>query len=390
MTSTSFLDVIAADDSTHRLASRKAVVVAQQRVATQFGEFIDKYGQQALDYAADDIRGVVTAAAEEFGASDPDAIYDTIVASYAPKAEPKVASTHESRKTKMCPFHKDVVDISLAQGEAKAGFDAMSQHWGGPKHCDGDGYEGDKCNFKPTMTTQAYWDQKAERAEERKQQRAEQAEELEAQQPTEDLPVDNIAPEGDSPDVATDSEPVDVSENNVIEVDFGGGAAEASEPLAVAAKVAAEYPDHEDEVPCSACHGSGKVNGERCTKCDGDGYQYTGTRDSKVATETTGLGGPVSPTIDKRVWRPKEIDTEGDGSPNPTKRKDVVEAIKADNNDNLNEIGEGTTERQDVSKDTNPSGDGASTDTWTEGPKTAVSGFISPEEIQSVLAHRDR
>jgi hypothetical protein len=73
----------------------------------------------------------------------------------------------------MCPFHKDVVEISLAAGDPRAGFDSMAQHWGGPRHCDGEGYEGGKCNFKAPMTTQAFWDEKAEKAEQKRQERLE-------------------------------------------------------------------------------------------------------------------------------------------------------------------------------------------------------------------------
>jgi hypothetical protein len=121
----SFLDDISADDSGHRIASRKAVVVAQQRVASQFGQFIAKYGEQGLEYATDDIRSIVTAAADEFGAKD-GPIFESVMDYFKSQLagpEPKTASVHESRKTKMCPFHKDVVDISLAQGEPQAGFE---------------------------------------------------------------------------------------------------------------------------------------------------------------------------------------------------------------------------------------------------------------------------
>jgi hypothetical protein len=35
---------------------------------------------------------------------------------------------HESRKPKMCPYHSEVTDISLAAGDPQAGFNAMAQH----------------------------------------------------------------------------------------------------------------------------------------------------------------------------------------------------------------------------------------------------------------------
>lgn len=378
---TSFLDVIAADDSGRRLASRKAIVAAKQRVDAQFGKFIATYGERAVEHAADDIRAVVLAAADEYGAEDGQAIYESLLTEYLDSfktTESKTASVKESRRVKMCPFHKEVVDISLAQGEPKAGFEAMSQHWGGKSHCQGDDYAGDKCNFKPAMTTQSFWDERKEKAEQRKRER-EEAAELEAQQPVEEEVVE------DAPVVEDVVE--DAPADNVVEVDFGGEQ-EAEAPVADAPEVPMSMAASTKEANCAKC--GADCDGELCEDC---------SKESKVATETTGLGGPV-PTIDKRKWTPKtvtEIDTEGDDSRNPTKRQDVVEAGKPENTTRLEQVGENVTERVDVTRDADDIvGEGGS---WTDGPKSAISslvesefdGFLPQADVhRAVLAHRNR
>ena len=309
---TSFLDVIAADESDRNLAGRKAVIAAKKRVQDQYGAFIAAHGfETALDYLEADINSVTSAACEEFGYDDVDGVVATVIRSYTPvESNEKVASVHESRKPKMCPFHKDVVDISLTAGDPQAGYNSMTQHWGGPRHCEGDGYEGSKCNFKPQMTTQSYWDDKAEQAEQRKHER-------ELQREQEALPVDSI-----DTDVDLDSEivenPVEPETTEVIE----DGAEVIPFPTQESAPV--------EEVPMSMAA-------------------------SKEATETTGLGSP-SPTIDKRKWTPSTVpflDVDDSKGPHPTKHQDIV-GEKPDNSDKLSDIGEQVTERQSL-----PSSDNA-------------------------------
>lgn len=315
---TSFLDAIALDESTHRTASRKAIVLAKHRADKMFGTFIAAQGETALEYLEEDLKGVVQAACEETGHEDVDGVYAQILGDFAKSVHPadstpKEASVHESRKPKMCKWHKDVVDISLAAEDARAGFDAMAQHWGGPRHCEGEGYEGEKCNFKPQMTTQAYWDTKSEKAEERKNQRAEQAEQdaLEQTIPPEAVEVDEEIT------VEPSEAPVDEAPTTDAEViDF---------PVQ-------EAPEAVSEVPMSMA--------------------------AKTADDTTGLGGP-EPVINKERWTPQSVPAlegvdDADG-PNPTKRKDIVEPIKAENADKLEEIGEQQTEHQELSEDTGPS-----------------------------------
>lgn len=389
---TSFLQVIASDENEKSRLARRAAVLSKTRIDNKFGTFIEANGDSALEYLEEEIKTVVEAACEEVGYDDVEGTLATVVEATKPpqfvkndtdeedeeededeeEGGVRQASTRESRKPKMCPFHKDVVEISLAAGDPRAGFDSMAQHWGGPRHCDGEGYEGGKCNFKAPMTTQAFWDEKAEKAEQKRQERLEQqADETvvtpitdAAPEATEDVaPVEDIATEPQGAEIIDfPSEPSAVGEGY-----------EHAEPLAVAAS-------------------------------------------TKVADGNTDLGGP-SPKIDKRKWTPKtvkELPLEGDESRHPTERTDVA-AQGYDNSGDLTSIGENKTEREALPSETENAGfqDGGETGdgqggTWTKGPATAVAsthdveknelveimksnydGFLPQIEVQkAVVAHR--
>jgi hypothetical protein len=66
----------------------------------------------------------------------------------------------------MCPYHSEVTDISLAAGEA-----GRLQRYGSARlerqALPGREYKGDRCKFKPEMTTQSYWDERAEKLEQK-------------------------------------------------------------------------------------------------------------------------------------------------------------------------------------------------------------------------------
>lgn len=324
---TSVFDVIAHEDADGHRNTRHATAAAKARVEDIYGSWI-RQDPARLAMVEDEISAIAVNIGNEYGVpfETQAKIANAIWASYRPPMPVKTASVeHEAGLPRMCPFHKDVTNISLNAGDPSAGFSAMAQHWGGPKHCEGDGYEGDKCKFKPQMTTQSWWDERTEKQEQRKKER-EQAAELEAQQQTEIEQAE-----------AEFAEPLDQETefaDNVVEVDFT-----PAEPVQEAGG--------EAEIPMSMA--------------------------AKTATETTGLGD-AEPKMDKSKWSPKELpDTEGADSKHPTKRKDIVEAIKGDNNSwPPKEIGENTTERQDVTKSVDNI-DGAHTKTWTEGPTTAIS-----------------
>lgn len=342
MTNLSVFHVIAHDEQGDAIRARKTLIACKSRLDSRYANWLSEDFTERWAYVEDEARDIITATAQEFNDSETsvDHILSAYKASVAPKTAKTAATTHEARLPRMCPFHKDVTEISLAEGSAKAGFDAMAQHWGGPKHCQGDGYEGESCKFKPEMVTQSYWDTKAEKAQERKEQREQQAEQEALQpEPVVEEPVADEAVEQEL-DTAPAEEMAEVTELPV-----------------------AEAPA--EEIPMAM-----------------------------AASTKTADGGPV-PTMNKRKWTPrafdKPIDTEGEDSRWPTKRKDIIEPIKAENNDQRHpgtptEIGENTTEHQDVTQDhdqiSQPGGS-----TWTKGNGSAVSSsFLSEDEVANAIS----
>lgn len=371
---TSFLEVIAHNQDDEHRTARRAAVLSYTRIENSFGAFLATYGETGLDHLKDDIATVVATACEEVGHPDVAGTLEVVLADCGKKhkkddkstlekffdsdddsddddsKDKKTSSVREARKPKMCPFHKEVVDISLAQGDPRAGFDSMSQHWGGPRHCDGEGYEGASCKFKPQMTTQSYWDEKAEKAQQKRQERAEQ---LEAQQPTEEItesPTEPVADTSPVEDITSEPQGAEVidfpSEPSAV-----GTGYEHSEPLAVAAKVAAD---------------------------DGLG----------------GKGTP-SPKIDKRLWTPKnvkEIPLEGDESRHPTTRTEV-KAQGYENTKELSGIGENKTERVDLPSSDNAGfsdgGEVGKGGTWSEKSPSAVTAAHDPDKNELVEIMRN-
>lgn len=309
---TSVFDVLAADDRDERLAFRKAAAVTQARVENVYGTWV-RQDPSRLSFVEDEIRAIAAQAAEEFGVKDSTTIADVVLGAGwekdadcgkdhdkkgddngedEPKSDKlpwnkkddgddddddkKESSIHEARKPKMCPFHKDVVDISLNAGDPTAGYTAMAQHWGGDRHCEGGGYEGGKCNFKAPMTTQAFWDQKAEKAEEKRQQRLEQEQENVVDLPVDSEPSEAIDDASPVEEISTEPQGAEVIDFPVEPSAVGEGY-EHAEPLAVAAKVAGEenYTCQrcEDGVHCGDCRCCGKEirKSEASAKVAGNG-----------------------------------------------------------------------------------------------------------------------
>ena len=389
---TSFLEVIAADHSEQVTAGRKAVALASKRVNERFGRFLlgaeDRDNLEArIGYVQDDLNGVVTATCDEVGYPNSERLATQIVETFRNqekfKPQQRTASFQfEARKPKMCPYHKEIVGISLAQGDPRAGFEAMAQHAFGEQHCDG-AFEG-TCNFRPEMTTQTWWDDRdkalQERREERERQREEEAQlqgEQEAEQleqvdtdPIEQEPVsDSEAPAAESdPDLGVDTES---PSEGLTEAPEGVDGVEAEVPMAMAAsfRQLASRGDHRE--------GASEHTSEALKTIDVEQRK-----------------GPV-PTLDRRKWTvenlEQRIQTEGEGSPHPTRQKDVVEPItqkpdSPDNSKQLSEIGEGVTERQDVSKDSGPKP--GNRRTWPTGERSAVSSTTPDVErnpVQDIL-----
>jgi hypothetical protein len=198
-----------------------------------------------------------------------------------------------ARRPKMCPYHNELTDASLQAGEPQ--YAAFSGLVGGPSHCKGE-FDG-KCNFKPEMVSQSYWDGKKQEADERKQQREQQqAEEINSIPEADAVQEPEILEEGDGvTDLGADLEdaPSAVGEQPFTE-------AIEHEPMALAASTKTSEADRD---------GGGAVKRETLP---------IGNKDA--------LKGP-SPEMDKSKWtNPKNreksnlkpIDTEMEGSRNPT------------------------------------------------------------------------
>jgi hypothetical protein len=353
---TSLFEALAYDDQEQARACRKSAAAYSSRVEDRFGVFFRSASSRAdfdnrVRYASDDLARMANEAVEEYGGYHPQTLYNSVIAGYQPEdTTGRTAATHDSaRKPRMCPFHKDVVDISLSTGDPASGYKALESQWGGKRHCEGDGYEGESCKFKPDMTTKSYWENRAEKAQERRELREQQKAELDESQGFEEVDVDEVA---DSPtEPIQDSNETPAAEGAEV-IDFpssdgGDSAPEAAEaPMSMAASTATFQDPH-------------------------------------LATETTGLGGPV-PKMDKRKWTPTTVPAlEGldENTRHPSVRKDILEPIIDADDHSLKEIGEkGALEHQDVTKvrEAEPAPD---TSQWTEGPTTAVSSRQAADSI---------
>jgi hypothetical protein len=320
MTEFSLFHVIAHDEQGDAIKQRKVVVAATQRLDARYSRWLQAPNFDArFAYIEAEAKDIVEATIDEFEATNVKPA--SILAAYRAARKPiatttKEATTHEARKPRMCPFHKDVVDISLAQGDPKAGFEAMAQHWGGARHCEGDGYKGESCNFKPQMTTQSYWDEKAEKAQQKREER--QQRELE-QAP------DAVDDEGNT---ELEDAGIDVPADDTTDIDRFDDESGHIDPVF-------------QENDSSADSGTS------------ESVEHPMLMAAKTATDATGLGGPV-PTMDKRKWTPQNVrrieadDPEGRW---PTRDKDILDTNHPSNKKALTEIGETVTERQDVTRD---------------------------------------
>lgn len=122
-----------------------------------------------------------------------------------------------ARKPKMCPYHTDLVDYSVALNDPGSALSALSQHQYSQNSCKG-GWgeqEGTKCRFKPEMIHSEYWEQKDREAEERKLERERQKAEEEAllmQEVTEENLLDPVAEEVEEPTTVPEFEEESVDE----------------------------------------------------------------------------------------------------------------------------------------------------------------------------------
>lgn len=426
-------EVLAASEEDVRLSSRKALLLSEQRVNERLGKWLSQANAQTFDsvfsYTKDEFEGIVAQACEETGHGNPEAIAKTLEAHYRPLADKKKlpwddddddsdedenedpasgkkSSTRTARRPRMCPYHNEVVDISLGSAEPQAGYNAMAQHAWGANHCQGGEYAGGKCNFKREMVTQSYWDDRQKNLDEKRELRQEQMGEVPLPQDTfqEEMPEDTIDQElvtepteelSEGFDGSNDTmNPIDVEPISEFTMAMASNVSEVT-PLKeerdeVPDRVSASPKDQENnpsdqrdesgkQVPCPQCGGDGKTsNNQECSKCKGGGKvsdwgpSTLDNLNSKVAGDgdNTGLGGP-SPKIDKSKWTPETVKKyDEESKEHPTKEKDPVVPIKAKNDDELEEIGEKTTERVDLPAGSEDKGGGFADGGETKGDKT--------------------
>lgn len=419
----------------NRSASRKALALARARANTQFGRLIANATSEAdrearLALVAGDIEATVRQACADVDYSDWESVHHAV--------QSHLGMTVESvRRPKMCPYHKEVTDISLAAGEPQAGFSAMAQHAWGSNHCQGE-WDG-RCNFKPDMVTQTYWDNKAEQAEQRRlerQQQMEQQQEVQNEQPVEE-PVEDIAQEpvadsgmdetlwadptpatpepsavgsgsepvmarrkaatvpqpiihpgslmvldkisGKKPGLAIDGVPYDQWRQS-----HSGAAATAGQPV----EVTHPHPTWEGIIADVLRVGhEGPLQEEMLRRQQARQQQAPRTAEALKTIDVEKSVGPV-PKMDKRKWTVENVqflDVEMDGSPHPTRHVDIAEpANYSETNDPL-EGANAVLERQDVTKGSDFSSDKAHGQWPSGGDRSAVSS-VHEADLRADLA----
>lgn len=321
-----------------------------------------------------------------------------------------LASVRTARRPKMCPYHREVTDISLASGDPTAGFNAMSQHAWGEQHCQG-AFEGN-CNFKPAMVTQKYWDDKAEQAAERRERREqERAEQIQQEQQITEVEVP------DSPEGLEDSPaPVEEGSLNAELAEAPSAVGEgletsepvsdmgSLEPMAASNKTALTAKDfvliadaiatsHIEDKVGAAQHFAGYLantnpnfdserfiaaaTGEPTTGRDNYRgpdpvvpYNTASYNKEGEALKTIDVEQPVgpSPKIDKSKIPADglpDIKTEEEGSPHPTKTIDPLVPVHPQNDEaDFLEGTKAVTEKQDVEQSSSFDGNKADSGSW--------------------------
>jgi hypothetical protein len=421
---------LAHTDESQRLASRKALALARVRADKSFGRFVAAAHnvderETRLALVAGDLEQLVKQACADCGCEGYENVLDTV--------KEHLGFVVEARRPKMCPYHREVTDISLAAADPKAGFSAMAQHAWGARHCQGE-WEGG-CNFKPEMVTQTYWDQKREQAEQRRQEREQQRQQEITQQPVEEAPVDDFA---EHDDFEFAPEPSAVGE--------GAEPAVAEPQMAMAAsrKVGVTVPNPNihagmtkglmflenkapglllDGVPAQQflANNGGTYNGRPLevthphptiedlhAQCIANAsaqpikdyvaqqkakqQQQTGPAVARTAEalETVDVekgGDTPSPKMDKRKWTPENVsflDVEMDGSPHPTEHQDIAQPADYSGDglwgddgrfDQTNTV----VEKQDVEEKASYQGDKAHGNWPSGGERSAVSS-VDPDK----------
>lgn len=304
---------IAYTEQANRVEQRKALALARVRATHRFARFVQAGDtEERLALVAGDLQDTVKQACAEMDYPHWEHIHEAIVAHLG-------GTVHDAiRKPKMCPYHREVTDISLAAGDPASGFSAMAQHAWGTNHCQGE-WEG-KCNFKPEMTTQTWWDHKAEQAEERRQERERQQEQERGVDPATGKPFgDEDAGQGAQ-----------------------GAPPEEVEPIPAEAQGDSVFREENADIDTD-------VHSERALE-----PAMAASREAealKTVDVTQGGETPI-PKMDKSKWTPENvtfIDAEMPGSPHPTRQQDIKEPT--DFEADIDEQTRAVTESQDVTQE---------------------------------------
>lgn len=326
-----FFEHLASNEETDRGVARKALALARARANNRFANFVDKAEtvvdrDARLALVAGDLEDTVRQACADVDHSDWEGVLEAV--------QSHLGMVVEARKPKTCPYHREVMDISLAAGEPQAGFAAMAQHAWGSNHCQGE-WEGG-CNFKPEMVTQTFWDQKAEKAQQRRQEREERIQQ-EQQVQEQEFAIEEPVME---------AEPETFGGDETSAVGIGAEPAVAAPEMAMAAHVAA----------------GATLPGDNLGAVE------------RVSVE--GEEGPV-PKIDKKPWTPENvnfIDADMADSPNPTRHVDILEPVAYGKDfEAIDDWSKNTLEKQKVTDTADYQGDKAHGGNWPAHPRSAIS-----------------
>lgn len=317
---TSVFDALAMDETDRRVASRRALALAHTRVENRLGAFLqgavtrDEFNAR-LAAVSDDLNHYVAEACEECGHDHPEHIVSSLIG-------------HFERNRRWQP-RGAALDTPFEKASVAPGYRAM-----GPPDPNSDTLtESDAFDMGFGMTPEEYarWEQQDPYASQMRPQQA----------------APGAAALADRLNTRPEVDPAYTLEQN--------RATPWQDPYQERRAA-----DDSHGVPCPECGGDGKTaNSGECPRCHGAG-SVPNFGDSvldhiaKLADSgNTGLGSP-EPKIDKGRWTPQSVPKPAEESSGrwPTREKDIVQPIRAQNRDqdghDLSEIGEQVTELVDL------------------------------------------
>jgi hypothetical protein len=376
----SFLDDIEVKRDTQRTSARQPLALARRRAELRFGSFLNEASSEnelniRRQIIANDLKDLVESTCNELSYSDSDSILASVEAS--------LGFRHEARRPKMCPFHRELTDLSLSLGDANSAISALSQHMFGESSCRG-AFDG-TCNWKADMLTQDYWDKRAQDLEERRREREEQWNIKPEGLPEDSMMRDENNPANDNlmEDLETNYQGVDIQEAlehaptavGVGETgqlpDEGGDVSSDSGPHSVDVLTDSTRVSSRHTACACGCGDTCKCGSDcSCAECKNKKHSSLHTADgprgnaavtgdsieknespkmknNSDASYATGLSRKPEPVMDKRKWTPDRV------------QKPDVKTMGGESD--YKTVGENTkhpVERQDISQPTNYTGTG--------------------------------